>query len=46
MIQAWIYREADRISGFKLTGHADAGEYGKVTLVHMGRILFVPQFLF
>ncbi|CAM3246750.1 ribosomal-processing cysteine protease Prp [Pediococcus acidilactici] len=29
MIQAWIYREADRISGFKLTGHADAGEYGK-----------------
>lgn len=29
MIQAWIYREADRISGFKLTGHAGAGEYGK-----------------
>jgi uncharacterized protein YsxB (DUF464 family) len=29
MIQTWIYRDKNRINGFKITGHADSGEYGK-----------------
>ena len=29
MVNAWIYRHNNRITGFKLTGHADSGEYGK-----------------
>lgn len=29
MIQTWIYKDQGRISGFKITGHANSGEYGK-----------------
>ncbi|TLQ04643.1 ribosomal-processing cysteine protease Prp [Pediococcus stilesii] len=29
MIQTWIFKDQDRISGFKITGHADSGEYGR-----------------
>lgn len=29
MIQTCFYRDKDRISGFKITGHADSGEYGR-----------------
>lgn len=29
MIQAWISKKDGRINQFKLTGHADSGEYGQ-----------------
>ena len=29
MIQTCFYRDKDQISGFKITGHADSGEYGR-----------------
>ncbi|GEP19548.1 ribosomal-processing cysteine protease Prp [Pediococcus argentinicus] len=29
MIQAWISKQDGQINGFKLTGHANSGEYGQ-----------------